>query len=60
MNMLHMASSIGLPSTAEALLRMPMIHVDDRDILGRTALMWALGLGKENFAEKLLDEGAQV
>ncbi len=60
MNMLHMASFIGLPSTVEAVLRMPMIHVDDRDILGRTALMWALGLGKEKFAEKLLDEGAQV
>ena len=60
MNMLHMASFIGLPSTAEAVLRMPMIHVDDQDILGRTALMWALGLAKESFAGKLLDEGAQV
>ena len=37
-----------------------MIHVDDRDVLGRTALKWALALAKENFAEKLLDEGAQV
>ena len=60
MNMLHMASFIGIPSTAEVVLRMPMIHVDDRDVLGRTALMWALALAKENFAEKLLDEGAQV
>ena len=60
MNMLHMASFIGIPSTAEIVLRMPMIHVDDRDVLGRTALMWALGLAKETFAEKLLDEGAQV
>ena len=60
MNMLHMASFIGLPSTVEAVLRMPMIQVDDRDLLGRTALMWALGLEKEAFAEKLLDEGAEV
>ena len=60
MNMLHMASFIGIPSTVEAVLRMPMIQVDDRDVLGRTALMWALGLAKESFAEKLLEEGAEV
>lgn len=60
MNVLHMASFIDIPSTVEAVLKMPMIQVDDRDILGRTALMWALGLGKETFAEKLLDEGAEV
>ena len=60
MSVLHMAAFIGIPSTVEAVLRLPMIQVDDRDILGRTALMWALGLAKESFAEKLLDEGAEV
>lgn len=60
MNMLHMSSFIGLPSVVQEVLEMPMIHVDDKDILGRTALMWALGLGKESFAMKLLEEGAQV
>ena len=60
MNMLHMASFVGIPSTVESVLEMRMIQVDDRDILGRTALMWALGLAKEAFAEKLLDEGAEV
>lgn len=60
MNMLHMSSFIGLPSVIKEVLEMPMIHVDDKDILGRTALMWALGLGKETFAMKLLEEGAQV
>ena len=59
-NVLHMASFIGIPSTVEAVLRVPMIQIDDRDFLGRTALMWALGLAKETFAEKLLDEGAEV
>ena len=60
MNMLHMASFIGVPSTVEEVLKMPTIHVDDRDYLGRTALMWALGLGKEAIAERLLDGGAQI
>ena len=60
MKMLHMVSFIGIPSTLEAVLRMPMIHVDDRDALGRTALMWALGLEKAPIAEKLLEEGAEV
>lgn len=60
MNMLHMVSFIGIPSALEAVLGMPMVHVDDKDALGRTALMWALGLGKDPVAEKLLDEGAQV
>lgn len=60
MNMLHMSSFIGLPSVVKEVLEMPMIHVDDKDILGRTALMWALGLGKESFAMRLLEEGAQV
>jgi ankyrin repeat protein len=60
MNMLHMASFLGIPSIVEEVLRMPMIQVDDRDLLGRTALMWALGLGKETIAERLLEGGAQV
>ncbi|KAL8822874.1 MAG: hypothetical protein Q9191_006402, partial [Dirinaria sp. TL-2023a] len=60
MNMLHMASFIGVSSTVEEVLRMPAIHVDDKDYLGRTALMWALGLGKDAAAEQLLEEGAQI
>ena len=60
MNMLHMSSFIGLPSVVKEVLEMPMIHVDDKDILGRTALMWALGMGNESCAMRLLEEGAQV
>ncbi|KAL8721907.1 MAG: hypothetical protein Q9225_001503 [Loekoesia sp. 1 TL-2023] len=60
MKMLHMASFIGIPSIVEKVLEMPMIHVDDKDILGRTALMWALGLGRESVANSLLDAGAQL
>lgn len=60
MKMLHMVSFIGISSALEGVLGMPMMHIDDRDALGRTALMWALGLGKGPVAKKLLDEGAQV
>ena len=60
MKMLRMASFIGIPSALEAVLEMSMVHIDDRDALGRTALMWALGLAKETVAKKLLDEGAQA
>lgn len=59
MNMLHMSSFIGLSSAVEEVLEMPMIHVDDKDVLGRTALMWALGLGKETAAMRLLEGGAR-
>ena len=60
MKMLHMASFIGIPSVVEELANMPTIGIDDRDILGRTALMWALGLGNEAAAWMLLQRGAQV
>ena len=60
MKMLHMASFIGIPSIVDKLLEMPMTHVDDKDILGRTALMWALGLGREAVANRLLAAGAQL
>lgn len=60
MNELHMASFIGIPSIVDEVLRIPGIYIDDRDILGRTALMWALGLGNETVAEKILEEGAQI
>lgn len=60
MNVLHMSSFIGLPSVVQEVLEMPMIHIDDKDILGRTALMWALALRKESVAMKLIEEGAQV
>lgn len=59
MNMLHMASFVGRSSAVEEVLEMPMIHVDDKDVLGRTALMWALGLGNETVAMKLLEGGAR-
>ena len=60
MNMLHMASFIGMPSIVDKVLEMPMIHIDDKDILGRTALMWALGLGREAVAARILDAGTQL
>lgn len=60
MNMLHMSSFIGIPSVVRAVLEMPMIHIDDKDILGRTALMWALALGKGSVSMRLLEEGAQI
>ena len=60
MNMLHMASFIGMPSIIDKVLDMPMIHTDDKDVLGRTALMWALGLSREAVADRLLDAGTQL
>lgn len=60
MNLLHMATFIGIPSVVHDVLEMPMIHVDDKDFSGRTALMWALALGKASVAERLLEGGAQI
>lgn len=60
MNMLHMAAFIGIPSVIEDVLEIPTIHINDKDILGRTALMWALATGKEIAAQKLLEKGAQI
>ena len=60
MNMLHMASFMGIPSIVDKVLEMPMIHIDDKDILGRTALMWALGLRREAIVDRLLDAEEQL
>ena len=60
MTMLHMATFIGIASVVGEVIEMPTVHVDDKDVLGRTALMWALGLGQETVAERLLEAGAQI
>ncbi|KAL8791968.1 MAG: hypothetical protein Q9195_005457 [Heterodermia aff. obscurata] len=39
MKMLHMASFIDIPSVVEEVANMPTIGIDDKDILGRTALI---------------------
>lgn len=39
MNMLHMVSFIGISSALEKVLGMLMMHIDNRDALGRTTLI---------------------
>ena len=60
MDMLYIATFIGITSVVENMLDIPTTQIDGRDILGRTALMWALALGKESVAKTLLVRGAEV